>query len=124
MTKIIVTSKEDCRELGFDSNIDSYPHYVETSSISLMMLTKLQRIQKEYAQLQKYLFALSEGEVKSVPEGYHPRVSGAGQFGVDLVCDLCKMEVSGLIGYEKNYPANSDLWICAECEPDQVVQVL
>ncbi len=117
MPKIIVTSEEKYIELGFDSDIDSYLHYVETSSISLMMLHKLQRITKEYAQLQKYLFALSENEVDSVPEGYHPRASGAGRLGNNLVCDLCKMNVSGLIGYEKDYPANPDLWICAECEP-------
>jgi len=50
-----------------------------------------------------------------IPDGYHPRIDGAGTIGADLVCDSCGKCTSGVIGFEKAYPCFPDMSVCWEC---------
>ena len=100
---------------------DSYNPPPERN-VSSLMLTWIEHVTLEYQQLQAYLARLHENEMK-IPEGYHPRVSGAGRLGDGLVCSVCRRQVSGLIGYENSYPDHPDLWVCSECEPEPEVKI-
>ena len=53
-----------------------------------------------------------------IPKGYRPRLSGAVIKSVktNLECDVCGKLVSLIIGYERQYPIDPDLWICLDCE--------
>jgi len=51
-----------------------------------------------------------------IPEGYHLRLSGAGQGYTEPVpCDVCRRPSMTLTGYENDYPNNPDIWVCLQC---------
>ena len=52
-----------------------------------------------------------------IPEGYHPRLSGAAISIMNgyVDCDVCHQPKTSLEGFEKDYPNNPDIWVCSDC---------
>lgn len=51
----------------------------------------------------------------SIPEGYHPRESGAESHCQKQTCDSCGSTVRSTYGFERDWPKDEDLWVCWQC---------